>query len=108
MEHVSALTESEAIDLLAFLLTAARTLLDEPVDYGPLRLLQAAGRICETAGPRLSPPVRDLMSRLAVEIPHYTAQRNGQPDAYLRFLDGSCRSVARVLMTHRGVPGREP
>jgi Family of unknown function (DUF6092) len=37
------LTEDEALELLAFLVTAARTQLDEAAEYGSLRLLTAAG-----------------------------------------------------------------
>jgi Family of unknown function (DUF6092) len=36
------LTEDEALELLAFLVTAARTQLDEASEYGSLRLLTAA------------------------------------------------------------------
>jgi hypothetical protein len=36
------LTEDEALELLAFLVTAARTQVDKPHEYGPLRLLTAA------------------------------------------------------------------
>ena len=36
------LSEDEALELLAFLITAARTQLDEAAEYGPLRMLTAA------------------------------------------------------------------
>lgn len=36
------LTEDEALELVAFLVTAARTQLDEASEYGSLRLLTAA------------------------------------------------------------------
>jgi len=103
MEQTPAVTEAEALDLLTFLLTAARGLMDEPLDYGPLRLLQAAERLCSAAGPRSSTPIRDLMSRLRAEIPGQNARRNGEPQAYVRFLDEGCRSVAGVLVAYRRV-----
>ena len=43
MESTMVLTEDEALELLAFLVTAARTQLDEAAEYGPLRLLTARG-----------------------------------------------------------------
>jgi hypothetical protein len=36
------LTEDEAVELLAFLVTAARTQVDEAAEHGPLRLSHAA------------------------------------------------------------------
>src|SRR5262249_12719415 len=52
------LTEDEALELLAFLVTAARTQLDEAAEYGPLRLLLAASRLADAIGPRVSPDSR--------------------------------------------------
>jgi hypothetical protein len=37
----------QIIDLLGFLLTSAHGLFDEPKSYGPLRLVDAAGRLLE-------------------------------------------------------------
>ena len=45
MPSAMVLTEDEALELLAFLITAARTQLDEAAEYGPLRMLTAAGRL---------------------------------------------------------------
>ena len=39
------LSEDEALELLAFLVTAARTQVDEAPEYAPLRLLTAAQRL---------------------------------------------------------------
>ncbi len=41
------LDEDEALELLAYLVTAARTQVDEAAEYGPLRLLTAAHRLGE-------------------------------------------------------------
>jgi hypothetical protein len=38
--------DTELFELLGYLLTSARGLLDEPSEYGPLRLLEAASRLC--------------------------------------------------------------
>jgi hypothetical protein len=43
-------TPGEAcFELVAYLLTSARDLLDEPLAYGPFRLLEAASRLVEIA-----------------------------------------------------------
>jgi hypothetical protein len=39
----------QIVDLLGFLLTSAHGLFDEPKSYGPLRLLDAAGRLLEVS-----------------------------------------------------------
>ncbi len=41
------LLRGKIIDLLGFLLTSAHGLFDEPKSYGPLRLVDAAGRLLE-------------------------------------------------------------
>lgn len=38
--------EEEMLDLVAYMLTSARGLLDEPAAYGPFRLLEGASRLC--------------------------------------------------------------
>jgi|WetSurMetagenome_2_1015567.scaffolds.fasta_scaffold1032464_2 hypothetical protein len=38
--------DTELFELLGYLLTSARGLLDEPPEYGPLRLLEGASRLC--------------------------------------------------------------
>ena len=38
--------DDEMLDLIAYMLTSARGLLDEPAAYGPFRLLEGASRLC--------------------------------------------------------------
>jgi hypothetical protein len=74
MASAMVLTEDEALELLAFLITAARTQLDEAAAYGPLRLLTAAGRLADFSAyetlarsggvsPRRGVPPRDIISQ---------------------------------------------
>jgi uncharacterized protein DUF6092 len=49
------LSEEEALELVAFLVTAARTQVDDAAEYGSLRLLTAAGRLAELIAERVSP-----------------------------------------------------
>jgi Family of unknown function (DUF6092) len=99
------LTESEALELLAFLVTAARTQIDEPPEYGPLRLISAASRLADLVADRVSPETRALLTgplRQGAE----GAVRAVDPAAYAAPLDELCRTVAQHLVQHFGL-GRD-
>ena len=55
------MTEDDALELLAFLVAAARTQIDEPPEYAPLRLLTAAQRLGDSMIERVSPGTRQLL-----------------------------------------------
>jgi hypothetical protein len=55
------LNESDGVELLAYLVTAARTQVDEAAEYAPMRLLTAAGRLAEMAEPHASAGLRPLL-----------------------------------------------
>src|SRR3954464_3598940 len=57
------LSEDEALELLAYLITAARTQVDEAAEYGPLRLLTAARRLAARVPPRSPGPPAPLPPR---------------------------------------------
>jgi hypothetical protein len=46
-EQAPALTEDQAMQLIAFLASSAEITLQEPVHYGPLRLIDAVSRMIE-------------------------------------------------------------
>jgi hypothetical protein len=98
------MTEDEALELLAFLVTAARTQVDEPPEYAPLRLLTAAQRPGEAVIERVSPGTRRLLSGplrhiAAVETPSADA------DDYTTKLDAMCAAIAQRLVAHFGQGG---
>lgn len=102
------LSQDDVLDLVAYLITAARGLLDEPVDYGPMRLLNAAQRVCTRAAPRVDDvALRALFQQFADGIPSEIARRNSDPDGYRRALDERCRAVA-VALIHRAGRTVEP
>ena len=39
---------TQLLELLAYMLTSARGLMDEPASYGPFRLIDGASRLCKT------------------------------------------------------------
>src|SRR5262245_519663 len=95
------LTEDEALELLAFLVTAARTQVDEAPEYAPLRLLTAAQRLGEAILARVSPATRQVLAAsLSQLVPLDTP--SADPDGYRAKLDGLCAALARHLVAHFG------
>ena len=93
------MSEDEALELLSFLVTAARTQLDEAREYGPLRLLTAAQRLAENIAPRVSPATRALLDG-PVESLSPTAAMRGDRAQYVASLDALCAAVGRHLVAH--------
>jgi hypothetical protein len=104
MPSTMVLTEDEALELLAFLITAARTQLDEAAEYGPLRMLTAAGRLADFIAERASPGTRGLLAGPLKELPD-AALRAVDPTKYAAQLDVVCRAVGEHLVSHFN-PGR--
>lgn len=96
------LTESEALELLAFLVTAARTQIDEPPEYGPLRLISAASRLADLVADRVSPETRALLEGPLRKAAN-GAVRTVDPPAYAATLDELCRALAQHLVQHFGL-----
>jgi hypothetical protein len=99
------LSQDDILELVAYLVTSARGLLDEPVDYGPMRLLTAAQRVCAQAAPRVDDlALRALLEQLAGGLPRDVARRISDPEGYRRALDEYCGAVAAALMRRAGRP----
>ncbi|UWZ33493.1 hypothetical protein Drose_19455 [Dactylosporangium roseum] len=96
------LTEDEALELLAYLVTAARTQVDEAAEYGPLRLLTAARRLAGFLAPRVSPETRALLEGPIRQVPQ-TATGSADPEGYAAALDAVCRAVAEHLVARYGL-----
>jgi uncharacterized protein DUF6092 len=101
MTAAMVLTEDEALELLAFLVTAARTQLEEAAEYAPLRMLTAAGRLADFIVERASPGTRGLLAGPLKELPD-AAVRSVDPTKYAAQLDVVCRAVADHLVSHFG------
>ncbi len=103
MANTMVLSQDEALEFVAFLVTGARCRMDEAVDYGPMRLLEAAERLCRWVAPRSDDAAtRSLFERLAVDIPPQIGRRNADPTGYLAFMDESCRRIAGELLDRAG------
>ena len=95
------LTEDEAVELLAYLVTAARTQLDEAAEYGPLRLLTAARRLGELIAPRSSEPLRELVNGPLQGLGPVPLSDDNDRGEFAAQLDMICVAVADHAM--RGV-----
>ena len=101
------LTEDEALEVVAFLVTAARTQVDEAAEYGSLRLLTAASRLAELIAERASPETRSLLTGPLKQIPDL-AVRTSDPAGYVAALDAMCRAVGEHLVSHFGLDSKAP
>ena len=97
------LDEDEALDLLAYLITAARTQVDEAAEYGPLRLLTAAHRLAAWMAPRSSDATAAFTTGPLGQVPELAVPRADR-DEYVARLDDLCRALAAHL-TARWAPG---
>ena len=101
------LNEDEALELVAFLVTAARTQIDEAAEYGSLRLLTAAGRLADIIIDRVSPETRAFLTGPLKQVPDL-AVRTADPAGYVTALDGVCRAVGQHLVTHFALDRKTP
>jgi Family of unknown function (DUF6092) len=96
-ESVHVLEEADAVELLAYLVTAARTQVDEAAEYAPMRLLTAAGRLAEMAEPNARATLRPLLRDIRQGCSE-TAVQAGDPAGYVKRLDALCQAVAEYLV----------
>lgn len=92
----AAISEAQAVEVLAYLVTAARTQIDEAAEYAPLRLMTAAARLAEVLEGNASEPVRQLIA--AVGTMPTTAVPRADREAYVARVDAVCEAVADCLL----------
>ena len=97
------LDEDDALELLALLVTSARTQVDEAVEYGPMRLLAAAHRLGELIGARASAETASAVSAGLARMPPLAVPRDDGRDDYVARLDDLCRTLATHLVAHFGL-----
>jgi hypothetical protein len=103
MSHSWVLDEDDALELLAFLITSARTQVDEAAEYGPMRLLTAAHRLAETISSRTSEETRTLLAGPLRQMPLLAVPRDDR-DGYIERLDELCRALAAHLTARYAAP----
>jgi hypothetical protein len=96
------LTKQSALEVLAFLISAARTQAEEAAEYGPMRLLMAARLFAEQMATDVGED--DVLGALVTEVaalePVRTPTRNRE--VYLASLDALCERVADALLAQAG------
>lgn len=99
------LTEEEAVELLALMITSSRTQMDEPTYYAPLRLLTATERLSAMIIERASEKSRDFLQDTIDRIPdmHMTM---ADVETYTEGLEHLCRQVAACLVRHSALEDR--
>lgn len=98
------LNEEQAIELLALLITSARTQLGEPAVYGPMRLLTAAERLSSFVEAKASPRTQAFLRQFTAEIA-VAQNQMAMIDSYSAAVDGLCRSIAGHLVVRSGLKG---
>jgi hypothetical protein len=95
-------SRESALEVLAFLVTAARTQTEEAAEYAPMRLLMAARLLAQGMGTYAAddPALRSLVDEVAALEPVRTPTRDR--DAYLAGLDALCEKVADALLAQEG------
>lgn len=93
------------VEVLAYLVTAARTQLDEAAEYAPMRILTAAQRLGDALRPGATAPLLELIARLD-EVPP-TATPRTDPAAYTAMVDDLCIATAECLLALTGRPPDE-
>src|SRR3990170_5653349 len=91
------LTEDEAIELFAFLMTSARSQLDDPCRYASMRLLTAAEELRDRMVNRVGPDTGTLLRRTEPGTAFAQTHTNDL-DAYTSALDELCARTARFLV----------
>ena len=106
MDDKLVLTEAEAIELLALLITSARTQMDEPAHYGPLRLLTATERLSAMIVERSSDKSTAFLREAIDKIPDMHMNMS-DVEGYTASLDELCREVAMCLLRHSDLEGKQ-
>jgi hypothetical protein len=90
------LDEDDAWELLAYLVTSARTQVDEAAEYGPMRLLTAAHRLGDRLAERGSDEARAFVAGPLASMSLIAVPRDDR-DGYVADLDAVCRALAALL-----------
>lgn len=107
MENARLLTEEQAVELFTFLITAARTQLDDPCLYGSMRLLSAAEMLRDFITQDASPPTRQFLAATMEKTEHAQIILN-DVEAYTAALDELCQMTARYLVEQANLAGGQP
>ena len=96
VERLSEGADRGLYELLGYLLTSARGLLEEPGEYGPLRLVEGASRLCALMAENGS-AYGAAVSKLKAGIDAGKFSVMSDPAAFQKNLDQAVRDYTRRL-----------
>ncbi len=91
------LSEDEAVELITFLITSARTQLDDPCHYASMRLLTAVEILRDFMIKRVSPNTQKLLTATIEKTNHAQIYLN-DVETFTDTLDELCRMTAQYLV----------
>jgi hypothetical protein len=100
------LTEDQAIDLFTFLITSARTQLDDPHHYASMRLLTAAEMLRDFITESSSSNLQAMLNATVDKSEHAQIIMN-DTDAFAGALDELCILVAQHLVERNGLEEKQ-
>jgi hypothetical protein len=98
-----ALTEDDAYDLLAYLITGAEIGVVEPAFYGPRRLLDAAARLALAMAEQSPPDQRTWLTAFSTDANQAMALARRQPEEFETYLHEAAEAIATELKRRVGL-----
>ena len=96
----TALTDEEALQILAYLLTSAHGCITEPADYGILRLVTAADNIARIWAPRVTGDLAEYLNKLGTQLPLEAARMDVDLDGFESYISKQISELAIVVKRH--------
>lgn len=93
----STYSTSELIELLAYMITSARGLLDEPASYGPFRLIDGASRLCGIMAEAGSGEA-DFLNALQIKIDEQKFSVMSDAEQFNNLLDEAVKDITLHLV----------
>ncbi len=92
------ISESDALALLAHLVTSAELCMVEPYDYGVFRLIDAASRLAAVMEPRAGFATREWLVAFRADVDERKMGSTRDRERYSAFLRDASRQVAEHLV----------
>ena len=89
--------DKSSIELLAFMLTSARNLMDEPALYGPFRLVDGVSRFCELLSDSGHADSKFLLE-LKEKIDEEKFSVMSDVDSFVALMDETVLDITHLLM----------
>jgi hypothetical protein len=90
----------ENIELIAYMLTSARNLMDEPALYGPFRLLEGVSRLCELLT-QSGHADKEFLSTLKEKIDEGKFSVMTDVDSFVSMMDEVVLDITHHLMENK-------